>query len=125
MNPMASIGLYLATNRVMKPAQLGSLNRNLPSIEEDLAARMHTLFGRCPALHGFTVLDRSLVPGGMRVAALERGLFVAGIGIYPEVGADQCERIYDEISVALLDFMLQRPEAREVLRGRTFARAFH
>jgi hypothetical protein len=33
---------------------------------------------------------------GMRVAALERGLFVAGIGIYPEA-----------------------------LRGRTFARAIH
>ena len=53
--------------------------------------------------------------GGMRVAALERGLFVAGIGIFPELAPDQCERIYDEISVALLDFMVQRPEAREVL----------
>jgi hypothetical protein len=50
---------------------------------------------------------------------------VAGIGIFPEVDPSHCERIYDEISVALLDFMLQRPEAREVLRGRTFARAFH
>jgi hypothetical protein len=119
------MGAYLATNRRMKPDQLASLGRALPSIEEDLAARMDTLFERCPALHGFTVLDRSLVPGGARVAALERGLFVAGIGIYPELTPDQCERIYDEISVALLDFMLQRPEAREVLRGRTFARAFH
>jgi len=109
----------------MKPAQLGSLNPRLPPVEEDLAARMDVLFGRCPQLHGFTVLDRSLVPGGARVAALERGLFVAGIGIYPELTPDQCERIYDEISVALLDFMLQRPEARDVLRGRTFARAFH
>jgi hypothetical protein len=109
----------------MKPDQLASLGRALPSIEEDLAKRMGTLFERCPALHGFTVLDRSLVPGGARVAALERGLFVAGIGIYPELNPEQCERIYDEISVALLDFMLQRPEAREVLRGRTFARAFH
>ena len=109
----------------MKPAQLGSLNSGLAPIEEDLAARIDRLFDRCPHLHGFTVLDRSLVPGGARVAALERGLFVAGIGIYPEVAPEQCERIYDEISVALLDFMLQRPEARDVLRGRTFARAFH
>jgi hypothetical protein len=109
----------------MKPDQIGSLNANLQPIEEDLAKRIARLFERCPALHGFTVLDRSLVPGGTRVAALERGLFVAGIGIYPEPAPEQCERIYDEISVALLDFMLQRPEAREVLRGRTFARAFH
>jgi hypothetical protein len=109
----------------MKPAQLGSLNSRLPPVEEDLAARMDRLFERCPQLYGFTVLDRSLVPGGARVASLERGLFVAGIGIYPELPPDHCERIYDEISVALLDFMVQRPEAREVLRGRTFARAFH
>ena len=109
----------------MKTAQLGSLNASLPPIEEDLAVRIDRLFERCPNLHGFTVLDRSLVPGGARVAALERGLFVAGIGIYPELDPAHCERIYDEISVALLDFMLQRPEAREVLRGRTFARAFH
>jgi len=109
----------------MKPAQLGSLNSRLAPVEEDLAVRMDKLFERCPALHGFTVLDRSLVPGGMRVASLERGLFVAGIGIFPELPPEQCERIYDEISVALLDFMVQRPEARDVLRGRTFARAFH
>jgi hypothetical protein len=119
------MGAYLATNRVMKPAQLASLNSRLPPIEDDLAVRMEKLFERCPALHGFTVLDRSLVPGGTRVAALERGLFVAGIGIFPELAPEHCERIYDVISVALLDFMVQRPEARDVLRGRTFARAFH
>ena len=109
----------------MKHAQLGSLNATLPPIEEDLAVRIDRLFERCPHLHGFTVLDRSLVSGAVRVASLERGLFVAGIGIYPEPAPEQCERIYDEISVALLDFMVHRPEARELLRGRTFARAFH
>jgi hypothetical protein len=109
----------------MKPDQLATLNAGLAPIEDDLAQRMDRLFERCPHLHGFTVLDRNTVPGGTRVAALERGLFVAGIGIYPELTTEHCERIYDEISVALLDFMLQRPEAREVLRGRTFARAFH
>jgi hypothetical protein len=119
------MGAYLATNPAMKTDQIGSLNSRLPPIEQDLQVRMGKLFERCPALHGFTVLDRSLVPGGTRVAALERGLFVAGIGIYPEPAPEQCERIYDEISVALLDFMLKRPEAREVLRGRTFARSFH
>ena len=109
----------------MKTDQIGSLDAHLAPLEEDLAKRMEMLFERCPALTGFTVLDRTLVPGSARVASLERGLFVAGIGIYPELDPAQCERIYDEISVALLDFLLQRPEARDVLRGRTFARAFH
>lgn len=109
----------------IKPVQLGSLNAHLPSIEEDLAARMHVLFGRCPALSGFTVLDQHRLPAGLKAAALESGLFIAGIGIFPQLDEAQCERIYDEISVALLDFMLARPEAKDVLRGRTFARAFH
>jgi hypothetical protein len=109
----------------MKPAQLGALNGHLQPIEDDLAARMEVLFGRCPMLHGFTVLDKHGLAGGHEAAALESGLFIAGIGIYPQLTEAQCEHIYDEISVALLDFMLQRPEAKEVLRGRTFARAFH
>ena len=109
----------------MKPEQLGSLNPRLPPIEQDLAVRMGKLFERCPALHGFTVQDCSTLPEEFRSLALERELVVTDIGVYPSLNTEQCERIYDEISVALLDFMLQRPEAREVLRGRTFARAFH
>ena len=46
----------------MKPAQLGSLNADLPPIEEDLAVRVDTIFERCPALHGFTVQDSSALP---------------------------------------------------------------
>ena len=110
----------------MKPMQLGSLNADLQPIEKDLAERMDVLFGRCPALHGFTVLDQNVLPPEhQQTTSLESGLVVAGIGIFPEVTSAQCERIYDEISVALLDFLLQRPEAKEVLRGRTFARSFH
>ena len=41
------------------------------------------------------------------------------------LNADQCEQIYNEIAVALLDFMFERPAAKEVLRGRTFVRSLH
>ena len=34
-------------------------------------------------------------------------------------------RSYNEIAVALLDFMFERPSAKEVLRGRTFVRTLH
>ena len=109
----------------MKPAQLGSLNADLPPIEEDLAVRVDTIFDRCPALHGFTVQDSTALPEELRPLALERELVVTDIGVFPFLNADQCEQIYNEIAVALLDFMFERPTAKDVLRGRTFARTLH
>ncbi|HZJ67852.1 MAG TPA: hypothetical protein VFD36_30320 [Kofleriaceae bacterium] len=109
----------------MKPAQLGSLNAELPPIEEDLAARMEIIFERCPTLHGFTVQDCSALPEEFRQLALERELVVTDIGVYPNLNTEQCEQIYNEIAVALLDFMFERPAAKEALRGRTFARTLH
>jgi hypothetical protein len=109
----------------MKPAQLGSLNAELAPIEEDLAARIDTIFERCPQLFGFTVQDSSALPEELRAIALERELVVSDIGVYPYLNADQCEQIYNEIAVALLDFMFERPAAKDVLRGRTFVRTLH
>jgi hypothetical protein len=118
-------GPFLAVHRVMKPAQLGSLNPDLGPIEEDLAARIGTIFDRCPQLFGFTVQDSSSLPEELRAIALERELVVSDIGVYPYLNADQCEQIYNEIAVALLDFMFERPAAKDVLRGRTFVRTLH
>ncbi len=109
----------------MKPAQLGSFNADLPSIDEDLAARVEIIFDRCPQLHGFTVQDSSALPEELRSLALERELVVTDIGVYPFINAEQCEAIYNEIAVALLDFMYERPTAKDVLRGRTFVRSLH
>src|SRR5687767_15674615 len=118
-------GPFLAVHGVMKPAQLGSLNADLAPIEEDLAARIGTIFDRCPQLFGFTVQDSSSLPEELRAIALERELVVSDIGVYPYLNADQCEQIYNEIAVALLDFMFERPAAKDVLRGRTFVRTLH
>ena len=109
----------------MKPAQLGSLNPDLPSLDEDLAARVEIIFDRCPQLHGFTVQDSSALPEELRSLALERELVVTDIGVYPFINAEQCEAIYNEIAVALLDFMYERPAAKDVLRGKTFVRQLH
>ena len=67
----------------------------------------------------------SALPEELRSIALERELVVSDIGVYPYLNADQCEQIYNEIAVALLDFMFERPAAKDVLRGRTFVRALH
>ena len=109
----------------MKPLQLGNLNPDLPSLDEDLAARVEIIFDRCPQLHGFTVQDSSALPEELRSLALERELVVTDIGVYPFINAEQCEAIYNEIAVALLDFMYERPAAKDVLRGRTFVRQLH
>ena len=109
----------------MKPVQLGSLNADLPSLDEDLAARVEVIFDRCPQLHGFTVQDSSALPEELRSLALERELVVTDIGVYPFINAEQCEAIYNEIAVALLDFMYERPSAKDVLRGKTFVRQLH
>jgi hypothetical protein len=109
----------------MKPMQLGSLAAELPPLEEDLALRMDAIFERCPTLHGFTVQDCSALPEEFRALALERELVVTDIGVYPNVNHEQCEQIYNEIAVALLDLLFERPAAKELLRGRTFARTLH
>jgi len=109
----------------MKPAQLGSLNADLPAIEDDLAARLESIFERCPQLHGFTVQDSSALPEELRSLALERELVVTDIGVFPFINAEQCEVIYNEIAVALLDFLFERPAAKDALRGRTFVRTLH
>ena len=109
----------------MKPAQLGTLNADLPPLDEDLAARLDLIFERCPQLHGFTVQDSSALPEELRSLALETALVVTDIGVFPFLNAEQCEAIYNEIAVALLDFMYARPSAKDVLRGRTFVRTLH
>ena len=109
----------------MKSTHLGALNADLGPIEEDLTLRISAIFERCPQLFGFTVQDSSALPEELRSIALERELVVSDIGVYPYLTADQCEQIYNEIAVALLDFLFERPAAKDVLRGRTFVRTLH
>ena len=109
----------------MKPAQLGTLSAALVPLEEDLALRVEAIFERCPQLFGFTVQDSSALPEELRAIAIERELVVSDIGVYPYLNADQCEQIYNEIAVALLDFIFERPAGKDVLRGRTFVRTLH
>ncbi len=108
----------------MKLVELGGLNQDLPHIEEDLAARVEAIFERCSSLQGFSIQDAAGLPRSLQAAALE-GLVVTDIGIYPELEPALTERVYDEIAVALLDFVCARPDARGALNGRTFVRNLH
>lgn len=108
----------------MKLAELSNLATDLPHIEEDLASRVVAIFDRCPSLQGFAIQGAADLPKHLQAAALE-GLVVTDIGIYPELEPALTERVYDEIAVALLDFICAWPDARAVLHGRTFVRNLH
>jgi hypothetical protein len=109
----------------MKTDQLGSISAYLSSLDEDLAARVEDLFGRYPSLHGFSVQGTDVLPEKLRENMKANTLVVAEVGVDPLCGTEYSDRVSDEIAVALLDFVKDRPEAAELLRDRTFARALH
>jgi hypothetical protein len=71
---------------------------------------MEGLFRRYPALCGFAVRD---------------DLSFSNVSCHPALHGAQASELLDEISETLHDLLEERPEAAEVLRGRTLARAFH
>ena len=109
----------------MKPEPLGTISAYLSSLDEDLAARLDELWGRYPALSGFSVRGSDVLPESMRASVLENALVVAEVGVDPICGTEYTEKVSDEIAVALLDFVKDRPEAAALLRDRTFARSLH
>jgi hypothetical protein len=109
----------------MKPEPLGSISNYLSALDADLSARLEDLWGRYPALAGFSVRGADVLPEQLRANVLENALVVAEVGVAPLFGNEYSERISDEIAVALLDFVKDRPEAAALLRDRTFARSLH
>jgi hypothetical protein len=68
------------------------------------------LFRRFPALCGFSVRD---------------DLSFSNVSCHPALHGVQASELIDEISEALHELLEERPEAADVLRGRTLARVFH
>jgi len=109
----------------MKLPVLGSLNADLPPLTEDVSARVNAIFEQCPQLAGFTVQDVSALPEGLRPEGVQEGLVVTDMAIFPLVSKEQCQAIYESLSLGLLELVCDRPAAKDVLPGRTFARALH
>ncbi len=85
-----------------------STRQTAAEIEESLVS----LFAGRPELHGFTV-------------ATEGGIVLSHVGIFPTPSADEARRICEEIQATLAEVVDERPEARALLAGRTFARSLH
>jgi hypothetical protein len=68
------------------------------------------LFRRHPALCGFSVRE---------------DLSFSNVSCHPALHGLEATELLDEISEALYELLEERPEAANVLRGRTLARVFH
>jgi hypothetical protein len=78
-------------------------------IVDQVEQQLQLLFSRCPELSGFSV----------------RELFVSDVGIAPRLSPEQYGEIYQDIALTLSELLEERPEAGDLLRGRTFARTLH
>jgi hypothetical protein len=94
-------------------------------LQADLEAGVGALFRRCPTLCGFSVRDAaSLGRDGFGFAHVSE-LFVTEVSVFPLSGLEAPLEISREIARMLVKLIDECPEARELLRERTFARAFH
>lgn len=87
----------------MKPSRIAETR-----LEESIVA----LFQDLPALCGFTVQQRG-------------GIVLTDVGLYPQPPVEEAKLICEEIHEALAELVEERPEARDLLVGRTFARSLH
>jgi len=80
--------------------------------ERELQAAIGELFERWPSLQGFSV-------------QLEGGAFLADVALSTGAWSLPSQLLLDDISASLLELIESRPQAAELLRRRTFARAIH
>ncbi len=82
-------------------------------VASQIEQSLQSLFLRCPELYGFSVRGDT------------EELFVSDVGITPRLSPEQYGEIFQDIASTLSDLLEERPEASELLRGRTFARTLH
>ena len=110
--------------RTLPLKSFGSLYPDQKRLVADVEAKIGALFMRCPTLWGFAVQDRASLPEELDPARIpDADLYVTEIGIFPKLGDEQYADLYDEITVTISSLVNEQPNAFDVLRGRTFARA--
>jgi len=109
----------------MKMPQIVNLNPQFSRVERELSARIWAVFGRFPDLCGFSLQDRTSLPDYIDTSSLRDELFVTELGFSAPVSELAYDEAYQLIADAVADIVSERPEALELLRGRTFARTLH
>jgi len=105
--------------------QIANLNPQLGRVDAELAARIWEVLGRFPHLSGFALQDRTGLPDYINPSYLREDLFVTDLGFSAPVSDMDYDEAYRLITDAVADIVSERPEALDLLRGRTFARTLH
>ena len=79
-------------------------------MNHELPAQIEALFARCPALCGFSVKE---------------DISFSHNACHPALVGEEAQILCEEISATLHELLEARPEAADLLRGRTLARIFH
>ena len=87
--------------------------------------RIAALFARLPALTGFSVQDRTTLSSEHTIAPLDADLCIADVAVHAWPGLQATPAVRDEIVHTMLELLDEHPDARDLLRGCTFARTFH
>jgi hypothetical protein len=90
-----------------------------------VVTRIAALFARLPVLSGFSVQDPATLTRGRHVATLDADLCIADLSMHGWPGWQPTPAVCEEIAQTLLELLDEHPDARELLRGYTFARTFH
>jgi len=91
----------------------------------DVAVGIEALFACCSTLCGFSVQERGALGRDRHWVPLDEDLCIADVSVYYLSGLDASLRVYEQITLALHELLDEYPEARELLRGQSFARVFH
>jgi hypothetical protein len=94
----------------MKTSEQRQSEARLQHTEAIVARHLHELFRRLPMLSGFW---------------LGPDLELADVSVFDWPGYEPGRPLYEEVMQSLVDLAEERPEAAQLLRGRTFARAVH
>ena len=94
----------------MKPPERRQGEARRQHTEAIVARHVDELFQRVPMLSGFW---------------LRPDLEVVELSVFTWPGCTSGRNLYDEVMHSLVDLALERPDAVQLMRGRTFARAVH
>src|SRR5882757_3789896 len=105
--------------------QIANLNLQLGRVDAELSARIWEVLGRFPHLCGFALQDRTGLPDYINPSYLHEDLFFTDLGFAAPVSDMEYDEAYRLIAEAVADIVSDRPEALDLLSGRTFARTLH